>query len=90
MTNPIGLAMLGLIKGYRLFVSPWLGCNCRYVPSCSEYALEAIDGHGALRGSWLAVGRLCRCHPWGGSGYDPVPGPRAGGDEVSGVEKVGL
>ncbi len=73
MTNPIGLAMVGLIKGYRLLVSPWLGCNCRYLPSCSEYAIDAINGHGVTGGSWLAARRLLRCHPWGGSGYDPVP-----------------
>ncbi len=49
---------------------------CRHVPSCSNYALEAIDGHGAVRGSWYATKRLCRCHPWGSHGYDPVPAPR--------------
>jgi putative membrane protein insertion efficiency factor len=75
MTNPIGLAVLGLIKGYRLFVSPHLGCNCRYLPSCSEYAIEAIEDHGLVRGTALAAGRLARCHPWGGSGLDPVPVP---------------
>ena len=88
MTNPIGLALIGLIKGYRLVVSPWLGVNCRYLPSCSEYALDAIAGHGVVRGSWLAAGRLCRCHPWGGSGYDPVPAPGAGRFRCT-VEKVG-
>jgi putative membrane protein insertion efficiency factor len=90
MTNPIGLAMVGLIKGYRLFISPWLGCNCRYLPSCSTYALEAIQSHGVIRGSGLAAGRLLRCHPWGGSGYDPVPLARRRTDRFEGVEKVGL
>ena len=61
------------IKAYKLAVSPWLGTNCRYEPSCSAYALEAVDRHGALRGAWFAVRRIARCHPWGGSGYDPVP-----------------
>ncbi len=90
MRNPIGLALIGLIKGYRLVISPWLGVNCRYLPSCSEYALDAIAGHGAIRGSWLAALRLCRCHPWGGSGYDPVPAPApAAGRFRCTVEKVG-
>lgn len=63
----------GLIQAYRWFVSPMLGVNCRFAPSCSEYALEAVTRHGALRGSALAAWRLCRCHPFGGSGFDPVP-----------------
>jgi len=64
------------IRFYRLLISPMLGTNCRYHPSCSTYALEAIDRHGALRGGWLSVRRVCRCHPWGGHGYDPVPSVR--------------
>jgi len=62
-----------LLKAYRLFVSPLYGQVCRYHPSCSAYALEAVEKHGALRGSWLAVRRLARCHPWTPGGYDPVP-----------------
>jgi len=61
------------LRAYKLGISPFLGANCRYEPSCSAYALEAIERHGALRGSWLAARRLARCHPWGGSGWDPVP-----------------
>ena len=64
----------GLIRGYQLFISPLLGPRCRFYPTCSNYALEAIETHGALKGSWLALRRLLRCHPWGGQGYDPVPG----------------
>ncbi|WP_374302743.1 membrane protein insertion efficiency factor YidD [Ferrovibrio sp.] len=61
------------IKAYRLILSPWIGHGCRYQPTCSCYALEALEKHGAARGSYLAVRRLARCHPFGGSGYDPVP-----------------
>ncbi|HEY8516666.1 MAG TPA: membrane protein insertion efficiency factor YidD [Candidatus Binatia bacterium] len=62
-----------LLRVYQLVVSPLLGPACRYVPSCSEYAREAIERHGAARGSLLALRRLGRCHPLGGSGFDPVP-----------------
>jgi putative membrane protein insertion efficiency factor len=61
------------IRAYRFLLSPFLGSNCRYHPSCSVYALEAIERHGAARGAWLGARRICRCHPWGGAGYDPVP-----------------
>jgi putative membrane protein insertion efficiency factor len=63
----------GLIRLYQLLVSPFLPPSCRFAPSCSAYAAEAIATHGAARGSILALRRLLRCHPWGGSGYDPVP-----------------
>ena len=62
-----------LIRFYQIALSPMLGPRCRYIPTCSQYALDAIALHGALRGSYLATRRICRCHPWGGSGYDPVP-----------------
>ncbi len=65
----------GLIRAYQLLVSPLLPPSCRYLPSCSEYAAEAIATHGAAYGTWLALRRVLRCHPWGGSGYDPVPAP---------------
>ncbi|HVL59374.1 MAG TPA: membrane protein insertion efficiency factor YidD [Burkholderiaceae bacterium] len=71
---------IGLIIAYRYAISPLLGPSCRFYPSCSEYGIEAIQRHGYLRGTWLTVRRLSRCHPWGSSGLDPVPeasGPAA-------------
>ncbi len=62
------------IRFYRLVVSPLIGSNCRFQPTCSEYAIEALKSHGAFRGGWLAARRIAKCHPLGGSGYDPVPG----------------
>ena len=62
-----------LIRAYQLALSPLLGPSCRYYPSCSQYAIEAIDGHGALRGAWLTIKRISRCHPWHEGGFDPVP-----------------
>lgn len=62
-----------LIRAYRYAISPMLGANCRFHPSCSEYAEEAVGRHGALRGSWLAARRIACCHPWHAGGYDPVP-----------------
>jgi putative membrane protein insertion efficiency factor len=61
------------VKAYRWTLKPLLGMECRHLPTCSEYALEAIDRNGAWRGSWLVLSRICRCHPWGTHGYDPVP-----------------
>jgi putative membrane protein insertion efficiency factor len=65
--------LLALVGLYRLLISPWLGNNCRFDPSCSAYAVEALREYGAFRGTWLAIKRIGRCHPWGASGYDPVP-----------------
>ena len=62
-----------LVRGYRLLLSPWLGQHCRFHPTCSVYAETAIAQHGALRGTWLALRRLGRCHPWHAGGFDPVP-----------------
>ena len=67
------LAITMMIRGYQLFVAPILPPSCRFYPSCSHYAAEAVERHGLRRGSILALRRLLRCHPWGGSGYDPVP-----------------
>ncbi|MGO9515467.1 MAG: membrane protein insertion efficiency factor YidD [Candidatus Korobacteraceae bacterium] len=62
-----------VLRGYKRFISPMLPHACRFVPTCSEYAMEAVESHGVLRGSVLAAARLLRCHPFGGAGYDPVP-----------------
>lgn len=69
----LGWLFLGIIKFYQLFISPLLGPNCRFQPTCSAYAVEAIHRHGAMRGGALAIRRILKCHPWGGFGYDPVP-----------------
>lgn len=61
------------VRGYQLILSPFLGGRCRYLPTCSAYAIEALRRHGPIRGTWLALRRIGRCHPWGGSGHDPVP-----------------
>ncbi len=65
--------LIGFLKAYRLLISPLYGQVCRYHPSCSAYALEAVQRHGALKGSWLGGRRVARCHPWAAGGYDPVP-----------------
>jgi hypothetical protein len=63
----------GLIKLYHVTISPLIGSRCRFVPTCSEYASQALEQYGVFKGGWLAVKRICRCHPWGGDGFDPVP-----------------
>lgn len=75
--NPLSKSLSFLLSlpiwFYRGAISPFLPNSCRYTPTCSAYALEALRRHGPVRGLWLTVKRICRCHPWGGSGYDPVP-----------------
>ncbi len=65
--------LIGLVRGYRILISPFLLSVCRYSPTCSHYAIEAIETHGVLRGTWLSTCRICRCHPFAPGGYDPVP-----------------
>jgi uncharacterized protein len=82
--------LVSLIKGYRLFLSPWLGSACRFTPTCSAYSIEALERHGAAAGSYLTLRRLARCHPWCEGGHDPVPlfrHSRAGGNPGLSQEK---
>ena len=69
----LSLPLILLVHFYQKFISPYKPSCCRFTPTCSQYALEALRKYGPLKGSWLAFKRIIRCHPWGGSGYDPVP-----------------
>ncbi len=71
--TPLAFVISLPVRAYRLIFSPWVGFNCRYHPTCSAYAMEALKNHGGIKGSWLAAKRIARCHPWGGAGHDPVP-----------------
>ncbi|PYC47111.1 membrane protein insertion efficiency factor YidD [Litorivita pollutaquae] len=71
--SPLAYLLSLPVRAYRLIFSPWVGYNCRYQPTCSAYALEALAKHGAIRGGWMAAKRIVRCNPWGCCGYDPVP-----------------
>ena len=71
--NLVPRSLTLLIRGYRRGVSPLFGAHCRFYPTCSAYALEAVEAHGAIRGSWLALRRIARCHPWSAGGVDRVP-----------------
>ena len=76
--NPLSLILRGLVRAYQMLLSPVLPGSCRYHPTCSEYARQAVKDHGPVSGSWLALKRIGRCHPWGGFGLDPVPEPTSG------------
>jgi len=71
--TPLALIFSLPVRAYRMVLSPWVGRSCRYHPTCSAYALEALETHGGLKGGWLTLRRIARCHPWGGSGIDNVP-----------------
>jgi len=71
--NPAQHLLIGLIRGYQLLLSPFIGNQCRFTPTCSQYAREAVEKHGAIKGSWMAMRRVSRCHPWHPGGHDPVP-----------------
>lgn len=83
--SPLAHLLALPVRGYRLLLSPWVGHGCRFQPTCSAYALEALQRHGAIRGGWLALRRIGRCHPWGGQGFDPVPGSE--GDDGQGEDR---
>jgi len=89
--SPAARFLMLLLTGYRMFISPLLGPRCRFYPSCSAYALEAVQVHGALRGSWLAARRLSRCHPFHAGGLDPVPARAAkpGADTAGPAQTAG-
>ena len=71
--SPLAYVFALPVRAYRLVASPWVGHGCRFQPTCSAYALEALERHGAFWGGWLTLRRIGRCHPWGGEGFDPVP-----------------
>lgn len=80
--SPLAFVLALPIRAYRLIFSPWVGFNCRYQPTCSAYALEALQTHGGLKGGWLTIRRIGRCHPLGRDGYDPIPKPANQKDET--------
>ncbi len=73
MLRILSLPFIAIIKLYQLVISPWLGPSCRYAPTCSQYAIEALKKYGPFKGLWLTIKRISKCHPWGGHGPDPVP-----------------
>jgi len=89
-TKLASLFLLGLIRGYQLLISPMFPPSCRYFPTCSDYARQAVALHGPLKGGWLGLRRILRCHPWGGLGYDPVPEQTAGRTGEESAAGLGL
>ncbi len=82
MRSPLQYIFIGVVRLYQLVVSPILGPRCRFQPTCSAYAMDAIKLHGGLKGGWLAIRRIVKCHPWGGHGFDPVPGMKTKAEEL--------
>ncbi|QGX98601.1 membrane protein insertion efficiency factor YidD [Roseovarius faecimaris] len=85
--TPLAFLLSLPVRFYRAVFSPWVGHNCRYQPTCSAYAMEALQKHGGIKGGWLAARRILRCHPWGQSGYDPVPETDRRRDDAAGRGK---
>jgi len=81
ISNLFGRLIILLVRGYQLIISPWLGPSCRHTPTCSAYMIEAVREWGPLKGFWLGLKRIGKCHPWGTSGFDPVPSKKASGDD---------
>jgi putative membrane protein insertion efficiency factor len=71
--NLLSLPFIGLIRFYQLAISPWLAPRCRFTPTCSQYGINALRKHGPVKGTWLTLKRIAKCHPWGSHGHDPVP-----------------
>jgi putative membrane protein insertion efficiency factor len=71
--NLLSLPFIGLIRFYQLAISPWLAPRCRFTPTCSQYGIDALRKHGPVKGTWLTLKRIAKCHPWGSHGHDPVP-----------------
>ena len=73
MGRALSAVLIVLVRGYQVLISPWLGRNCRHQPTCSAYTIEALREWGPVKGTWLGIRRIAKCHPWGSAGYDPVP-----------------
>lgn len=89
--SPLAQLFRGFVRAYQLVLSPLLGRQCRFLPTCSHYAMEALERHGAMKGGWLAFRRILRCHPFAAAGYDPVPdrGPAPGTSHTSPAAPAG-
>jgi putative membrane protein insertion efficiency factor len=86
----IARVAIQLVRFYQRVLSPLKPASCRFLPTCSAYTIEALQRHGALRGGWLATRRICRCHPWGGHGYDPVPSDKPLSDKPAGNQPTNV